>query len=345
MSPASGILHFLFSRKDEFGLRVFQPEGEIAAVLMAEGMACCGSKAAVGTSGGGFCLMNEGISYSGLAEVPVVIVNSQRMSPSTGAPTYTAQSDLSYVISAGHGEFPRIVVSPGNAEQAFVMSAKAVGLAWQFQVPVIVLTDLTLNDSLYSFNTENVRGENYDYPVVSAGKESYLRYSYTGDGISPIGFFNEGLGPVKINGKTHDESGISTDDPLILEKLAEKRLLKSFEIKQALEKESCIVTSGNLSSDAVVVSWGSNGCLCSEICIKMGLRSVQPVILHPFPKKQFGESVSGAVRTIVVEDNLTGQLSEIIKDHGFSVDHMILYNSGRQMTAETLEGRLKEVLK
>ena len=345
MSPASGILHFLFSKKDEFGLKVFQPEGEIAAILMAEGMACCGSRAAVGTSGGGFCLMNEGLSYSGLAEVPVVIVNSQRMSPSTGSPTYTAQSDLPYVISAGHGEFPRIVISPGDAEQAFVLSAKAVGLAWQFQVPVIVLTDLTLNDSLYSFNPGMVEGENYDYPESRAIEGPYLRYRFTGDGISPLGFFNEGLSPVKINGKTHEESGISTEDPVILEKLAEKRLLKASAIKNALEKERCVVNSGDPSSGTVVVSWGSNGSLCREVCEKMGLRSVQPLILHPFPKKQFEDSVFGAVKTIVVEDNSTGQLAEIIRNHGFAVDQMILNSSGRQMTVDKLEKSLREVLK
>jgi 2-oxoglutarate ferredoxin oxidoreductase subunit alpha len=346
MSPASGILHFLSSKKDEFNIKVFQPEGEIAAILMAEGMACCGSKAAVGTSGGGFCLMNEGLSFSGIAEVPIVIVNAQRQSPSTGAPTYTAQSDLPYVISAGHGEFPRIVVSPGNAEQAFVWSAKAVGLAWRFQIPVIILTDVTLGDSLYSFDPANVIGERYDYTtsVASAGKGDYLRYKFTGDGISPAGFFTGDFGPVKINGKTHDESGISTDNPLILEKLAEKRKLKDHAIRKAMENEDCIVKSGNGGSKTVVVSWGSNGPLCSEVCGKTGLRSVQPVVLHPFPEKQFEDSVSGCERMVVVEDNSTGQLAEIIRNHGYSVDATILNYTGRQMTIETLEERLKEVL-
>lgn len=348
MSPASGILHFLSSKKDEFNIKVFQPEGEIAAILIAEGMACCGSKAAVGTSGGGFCLMNEGLSYSGIAEVPVVIVNSQRQSPSTGAPTYTAQSDLPYVIYAGHGEFPRIVVSPGDAEQAFVWSAKAVSLAWQFQVPVIILADVTLNDSLYSFDPGNVTKENYDYTttIAVAGDGPYLRYRFTGDGISPLKSFNfkEEFGPVKINGKTHGESGISTENPEILEKLAQKRILKESAIMRTLEKENCIVKSGNPESKTVIVSWGSNGPLCSEICKKAELRSVQPVVLHPFPEKQFRESVSGSDRIIVVEDNSTGQLAEIIKNHGFPVDKMILNYSGRQMTIETLEEKLEEVL-
>jgi len=344
MSPASGILHFLSSKKDEFGLKVFQPEGEIAAILMAEGMACCGAKAAVGTSGGGFCLMNEALSFSGLAEIPVVIINSQRQSPSTGAPTYTAQSDLPYAISAGHGEFPRIVVAPGSAEQAFVWSAKAVGLAWKFQVPVIVLTDVTLNDSLYCFNPVNVIDENYNYEVPETGDEPYLRYRFTEDGVSPPGFFSGVGGPVKINGKTHDESGISTERPEVLEKLAEKRIRKGSAIKAAMKDEDCIAASGNPSSATVVVSWGSNGPLCSEVCKKLGLWSVQPVVLHPFPFVQFRDAVFDSSRIIVVEDNSTGQLSEIIRNHGFSIDKMILNYTGRQLTIEELEKRLKEVL-
>lgn len=344
MSPASGILHFLSSKKDEFGLKVFQPEGEIAAILMAEGMACCGAKAAVGTSGGGFCLMNEGLSFSGLAEIPVVIINSQRQSPSTGAPTYTAQSDLPYAISAGHGEFPRIVVAPGNAEQAFVWSAKAVGLAWKFQVPVIVLTDVTLNDSLYNFDPGKVTDKNYDYAVPEAGNEPFLRYRFTADGVSPPGFFSGVKGPVKINGKSHDESGISTENPEILEELAKKRIRKASAIKAAMLDEDCITISGVPSSDTVVVSWGSNGPLCSEVCKKMGLWSVQPVVLHPFPKARFEDVVYGNSRMIVVEDNSTGQLSEIIRNQGFSVDEMVLNHTGRQMTVETLEERLLEVI-
>lgn len=344
MSPASGILHFLSSEKDRFNLKVFQPEGEIAAILMAEGMACCGCRTAVGTSGGGFCLMNEGLSFSGLAEIPVVIVNSQRQSPSTGAPTYTAQSDLPYAINAGHGEFPRIVISPGNAEQAFIWSAKAPGLAWKYQVPVIILTDLTLNDSIYSFSPEKAVNENYDYSFEVAGGEPYLRYRFTENGVSPMALLNGSFGPVKINGKTHDESGVSTEDPQILEKLAEKRIRKTSAVTTDLESEDCIVRSGDPGSKTTVVSWGSNGPLCSEICDRLKLRSVQPVVLHPFPERQFGASVSGSDRVIVVEDNSTGQLAELMKGCGFSADTRILNYSGRQMTIGTLEKRIQEAL-
>ncbi|MBP2133274.1 2-oxoglutarate ferredoxin oxidoreductase subunit alpha [Methanomicrobium sp. W14] len=345
MSPASGILHFLSSKKDDFGIKVFQPEGEIAAVLMAEGMACCGSRAATGTSGGGFCLMNEGLSYSGIAEVPIVIINSQRQSPATGSPTYTAQSDLFYVIHAGHGEFPRIVLSPGNAEQAFIWSAKAVGLAWEYQIPVIILTDVTLNDSLYTLCPENVEGENYEYGIKRAdGKEPYKRYLLTDDGISPYAVFTEADAPVKFNGKAHDEYGISTDRPEPLEKLAEKRLKKASTVQKGLLKEKCVAEAGNAGSDTVVISWGSNAPLCSRVCGDLGLKSVQPVVLYPFPKEQFKKALSGAKKVIVVEDNPTGQLADLMAQNGFYADKRILSYTGRQMTTDTLKEKLAEVL-
>ena len=109
MTPSSSILHFLAEQKDRFCLKVVHPENEIAVILMALGFAYAGARTAVGTSGGGFCLMTEGLSFAGMAEFPVVIVMSQRTGPSTGLPTYSGQADLHFVRSAGQGEFPGLL--------------------------------------------------------------------------------------------------------------------------------------------------------------------------------------------------------------------------------------------
>ncbi|PKL58945.1 MAG: pyruvate ferredoxin oxidoreductase, partial [Methanomicrobiales archaeon HGW-Methanomicrobiales-5] len=126
MTPSSGVLHFLAEQKDRFGITVVHPENEIAVILMALGIAYAGKKSAVGTSGGGFCLMTEGLSLAGMAEIPVVLVMSQRGGPSTGLPTYTGQSDLQFVLHAGHGEFPRLIVAPGDAQEALHWSEIAM---------------------------------------------------------------------------------------------------------------------------------------------------------------------------------------------------------------------------
>ena len=123
MTPSSSILDFMAKSAQNFGLKVVHPESEIAVMLMAQGFAYAGVKAAVGTSGGGFCLMTEGLSLAGMAEMPVAIVMAQRTGPSTGLPTYTAQGDLHFVLNAGQGEFPRFVVAPGDAEDAYYWSS------------------------------------------------------------------------------------------------------------------------------------------------------------------------------------------------------------------------------
>ena len=156
MTPASGLLHFLARQAPRFELKVVQPEGEIAAVMMALGHAYAGERAAVGTSGGGFALMVEGLSLAGQAELPIVFVLGQRPGPATGLPTYTAQGDLHFAMSAGHGEFPRLIVAPADVEQAYAWSTFAMDAAWKYQLPAIVLGDRTLNDDSQSFDRDAV---------------------------------------------------------------------------------------------------------------------------------------------------------------------------------------------
>ena len=155
MTPSSSVLDFMARYAKDFGLKVVHPESEIAVMLMAQGFAYAGVKAAVGTSGGGFCLMTEGLSLAGMAEMPVVVVMAQRTGPSTGLPTYTAQGDLHFVLNAGQGEFPRFIVAPGDAEEAYYWAGVALNLAWKFQVPSFILTDKIVSESQYSFDIES----------------------------------------------------------------------------------------------------------------------------------------------------------------------------------------------
>ena len=108
MTPSSTLLHFLAEFQEKFGITVIHPENEIAVILMALGFAYAGKRSGVGTSGGGFCLMTEGLSLAGMAELPLVLVVSQRTGPSTGLPTYTGQSELQFIIHAGQGEYPQV---------------------------------------------------------------------------------------------------------------------------------------------------------------------------------------------------------------------------------------------
>ena len=179
MTPSSSILDFMAKSAQKFGIKVVHPESEIAVMLMAQGFAYAGVKAAVGTSGGGFCLMTEGLSLAGMAEMPVAIVMAQRTGPSTGLPTYTAQGDLHFVLNAGQGEFPRFVVAPGDAEDAYYWSSVALNMAWKYQIPAFILSDKIVSESQYSFDLDSCRRR--EAGVSSAlgwAEESYNRYSH-----------------------------------------------------------------------------------------------------------------------------------------------------------------------
>ena len=158
MTPTSNILHFLAEQAPHLPITVVHPENEIGVIIMALGFAYAGKKAVVGTSGGGFCLMTEGLSFAGQSEIPVVIVVGQRTGPSTGLPTYTGQSELHFVLHAGQGEFPRLIVAPGDAEESYTWASLAVQLAWKYQVPAIILGDKTLNEGTYSFDRKEIEG-------------------------------------------------------------------------------------------------------------------------------------------------------------------------------------------
>ena len=157
-------------------------------MIMALGFAYAGKRAAVGTSGGGFCLMTEGLSFAGMAELPVVLVVSQRTGPSTGLPTYSGQTELHFVLNAGQGEFPRLIVAPGDAQEALYWSAVATEIAWKFQVPAFILTDKTLSEGTYSVDGEAVPAVPRRALPAWDGAGDYRRYADTPSGVSPLAF-------------------------------------------------------------------------------------------------------------------------------------------------------------
>src|SRR5512136_2669431 len=142
---------------------------------MALGFASAGKRSAVGTSGGGFCLMTEGLSLAGMAEIPVVFLVSQRTGPSTGLPTYTGQSDLLFVLHAGQGEFPRFIVAPGTTEEALYWSEVAMHIAWEFQVPAFILSDKSLSEGTYSTDLSLVPGIPQGVPLSWDKSAPYRR--------------------------------------------------------------------------------------------------------------------------------------------------------------------------
>ncbi|TBR19966.1 2-oxoacid:acceptor oxidoreductase subunit alpha [bacterium] len=344
MTPTSGVLHFLAGIANDFSLKVIHPESEIAVMLMALGFAYCGQKTAVGTSGGGFCLMTEGLSFAGMAELPVVVIVGQRPGPSTGLPTYTSQTELNFVMTAGQGEFTRLVVAPGDIQEAYYWAAVSLNLAWKYQIPVILLSDKTLSEGTYSFDLDSAGGVPEENGLFLDAKLPYKRYLNTESGISPLAFPGDKDVAVKVNSYEHDESGITAEEPEKTRLMQEKRLRKEKYLFNDLIKYNPVKVYGDTKSDVTLVCWGSNKGVCVEAAEKLGLKVVQPLVLLPFPCEEFRKSITGSKKIICLENNATGQLADILIGHGISVNERILRYDGRPFSLDELEVELKKLI-
>lgn len=344
MTPTSSLLHFMAEVEERFSLKVVHPENEIAVMLMAAGAACGGERVAVGTSGGGFCLMTEGLGFAAISESPIVIVLGQRTGPSTGLPTYTSQGDLLFALSAGQGEFPRLILAPGDASEAFRWSAEALRLAWRFQLPAFILSDKTLSEGYFSMPEESA-GRESERAVAPEwdGTGEYRRYAFTENGISPFAPLGTKGAVVKVNSYYHDEHGITTEEALTVQRMQEKLLLKGGALAKALEGLRCVAIAGDEAAETAIVCWGSNAGVCSEVAEEAGARLVRPVVLAPFPEREFRKALEGAGRVVLVEQNATGQLGSILRSRGIPIDASILKYDGRPFAVEELAERVKEV--
>jgi 2-oxoglutarate ferredoxin oxidoreductase subunit alpha len=340
MTPSSSLLDFMARSALEFGLKVVHPESEIAVMLMAQGFAYQGVKTAVGTSGGGFCLMTEGLSLAGNAEMPVVIMLGQRTGPSTGLPTYTAQGDLHFALYAGQGEFPRFIVSPGDAEEAYYWSGVALNIAWKYQVPAFILSDKTVCEGLYSFDVSSAGEVKEEASALWNGKGDYNRYKYTETSVSPLAFPPLKSQIVKVDGYAHDELGITTEDPKITSKMDDKRLLKGVSLAKELEGYETVKVYGN--GKTALLCWGSNKGVCKEAADKFGLKVIHVLVLSPFPEKQLREALKGVDRIIAVECNSTGQLARLARCYGFQLNEQILKYDGRPFSLDDLEAEIRK---
>ena len=344
MTPVTGLLHFMAHHQANFGLTVVQPENELAVMLMALGMAYAGKHAAVCTSGGGFCLMTEGLSLSGAAELPVTVVLGQRPGPSTGLPTYTCQSELHFTLRAGQGEFPRVIVAPATPLEAYEWAPVAMGLSWKYQVPAIVLVDKTTCEGSYSLDAaEAMPLPDFDVPAWD-GASPYKRYLRTASGVSPLAFPPLPGEAVKVDSYEHDEMGITTENPVETVAMQEKRLGKLAHLEREVGALPSVKVTGPAEATRALLCWGSNGPVCEEAAAGLGLKVIRPLVLWPFPSAQMKRALRGVEHTICVENNATGQLVELLRLHGMDVDDAVRKYDGRAFWVDDLEAGLAKAL-
>ncbi len=346
MSPSTTILEYLASKSEASGIVVEQAEDEIAAINMAIGASFAGAPAMTGTSGGGFSLKVEALGLSGMAEIPLVVVDVQRPGPVTGLPTRTEQSDLKFVISASQGEFPRMVIALRNHTDAFYQTARALDIADRYQIPVILLSDQYLGDSTASVEPFDLSKVKVVEPLNTEDtpEGEYLRFRYTESGISPRLIPGKTKNFVTADSDEHDEFGRITEDAVIRTQMMDKRMRKLESLRQELLEPEFV---GEEDCDTLIVGWGSTyGPIMEAIQLlnEEGKEKFGALLfgdIYPLPQKLLTKKASEVNRIINVEQNATGQLADLIREQtGIRCQESILKYDGRQISAEEIVSRL-----
>ncbi len=343
MTPASSILHTLAKFGPQQGVVVRQVEDEISAINAIQGAATAGVRAMLATSGGGFALMIEGLSLAGMTETPIVMVEAMRGGPATGLPTWTEQADLQFVVSAGHGDFPRVVLAPGDAEEAFYLTALAFNLAELMQSPLIVLLDKYISEdhlSLPFFDLQKVkikRGKILsDTQALKIG-EKYRRYKVTADGVSPRALPGQQGPLIFINSDEHDEMGFSEESAQNRVSQVDKRNRKIKVVKPYLPPAKLY---GPRQADITLVGWGSvKGPIIDALALSGFKKKVNFVHFNcvaPLPQNA-GRLLRSAKKLVLVENNSTGQFAKLLRAGvGIEIKDKILRYDGRPFYPEEL---------
>jgi 2-oxoglutarate ferredoxin oxidoreductase subunit alpha len=351
MTPSSSILHYLAGLAEKFGLVVKHAEDEISVINMALGASHVGARAMIGTSGGGFALMVEGLGLTAITETPLVLVNVQRPAPATGLPTWQEQGDLQFVLKAAPGDFPRIVLAPGDAQEAYELAAQALNLADIYQLPVIILSDKFMaegNSTVTKFTTKNIkieRGKLLTQTQLNKIK-NYRRYRLTSDGISPRSLPGQKGGLYIANSDEHDDYGFSAEGSLNRQEQMDKRQQK---LKTFLTKMPLPLVYGQAKAKKTVVIWGSTKGVVLDAYIdlpqkiKKNLKILQLQYLWPFPKDFMTKILQASKDVLLIENNQTGQLGQLIRQEtGLEIKKKFLKYDGRPFFREEISEALKK---
>jgi 2-oxoglutarate/2-oxoacid ferredoxin oxidoreductase subunit alpha len=335
MTPSTGIMNYLAEKSVEFPIVVEQAEDEIAAINMALGASYAGVRALTATSGGGFSLMVEGLSLAGMTETPLVLIVGMRPGPATGLPTRTEQGDLGFVIHAGHGEFPRAVLTATSQEDAFYRLNKAFELADRYQTPIIFLSDQNFADTHRSIAPFDFSRLEYNRALAEDDQfeKPYKRYRLTESGISPRVIPGQFKGEVVlVDSDEHDENGNIIEDAETRRLMVEKRALKQKALAEEMDEP---VLYGDPHPELLLIGWGSTYGVLREVVDALSASGRETALLHfsdiwPLPQKKLKELLTEAKTSCCVENNATGQLGALIRcETGLLVDHSIRKYDGR----------------
>ncbi len=338
MTPATSILEMLGNTYKKTGILVKQAESEITAVQMTMGSMYMGCRAFTATSGGGFDLMTESISCSSMTEIPLVIVLGQRAGSGTGVPTWTGASDLNAAIYSGHGEFPRCVLSVSDASDSFTLIQDAFNISEKYQLPVILLTEKHIAESIFNLNQlpktkEIVRG------LVKNGKQ---RYQYSKSGISPRWIPKNGSTTYLTNSDEHNQYGISTEDENEIVNSCEKRMRKLITLKREIPEPKYY---GPKDPTIVFVGIGStkNAVLDAMKQSKRKIGFLHYQYIYPLKAEKIIQFAKEKVKIVLIENNQSNGLGKLIKsESNFYISNTINKFDGRPFFVDDILEYLKQ---
>ena len=349
MTPSSSILTYLADTYRETGMLVRQVEDEISVAQMALGSNAMGTRALIATSGGGFDLMTESLSMAGMTETPFVCIIGQRPGPATGLPTWTLASDLELAVYAGHGEYTRLVVAASDPESCHDLVQRGFNLAEQFQIPVLILTEKQIAESLFAIDElpEPLPIERNLVPETElASLKAADRFVVTADnGVSKR--WLPGQSPVTYdsNSDEHLEDGSLTEDALPIKAMYDKRLRKEQALKKVLPEP---VMYGPETADVTLGGWGSvKNTLLDALTLSQALPELPTFnylhyeYLSPLRTDTLLNLIAKKQPLALVEQNALGQLGRLIKrEIGYQFTNRILKYDGRPFFIEDVLGSL-----
>ncbi|MET4559090.1 2-oxoglutarate ferredoxin oxidoreductase subunit alpha [Lysinibacillus parviboronicapiens] len=354
ITPASEIMEYLIKKLPKFGGAVIQTEDEIAAATMAIGSNFGGVRAFTASAGPGLSLMMEAIGLSGMTEQPLVIIDTQRGGPSTGLPTKQEQSDLMAMLYGTHGEIPKVVIAPSTMQEAFFDTIQAFNIAEELQLPVILMTDLQLSlgkqtAEPFDYNKIEIRrGKIITEDLEEAVDKAYFkRYENTEDGISPRVLPGQLNGIHHVTGVEHDETGKPSEATGNRRTQMDKRFRKL----AALNFDTPVYKNApHEEADILLVGFNSTRGAIEEVQERLNAQGIKVNhahirLVHPFPSTDMGPLVAQAKKVIVVENNYTGQLANIMKMNigGHDKIETITKYDGTPFLPGELENKVKEL--
>ncbi len=303
ITPASGILMQMMRDLPKTGGVAMQGEDEIASIGMCIGATLSGARAMTATSGPGISLYSESIGLAIMGEVPLVIVDVQRMGPSTGAATTVSQGDVQFIRWGTGGGFPVIALSPSTVAESYWLTAKAFDLAERFRCPVFLVTDKELAMSLTTVDVSaygevSVR----DRETAVGGPPHTYQPS---DQVTALHEYGQGE-PVRFTGSTHDENAYITKSPPVVNALNRHLIDK---IEEHRDEVELVDADLDPSADTLVIGYGVTGgavraAVSTSRAAGTPLSGLVVQSLWPIPETAIGEAVQGVTRIVVPELNV-----------------------------------------